>query len=438
MTAQVLSNKTIFIFWAPLLFLWLVLAFEFPLLTIIITYLPDKQLNLAAFGLAYSLFLLAESPLLMFNTVAIKLIKNKQSYEKVRNFFIYVVSFLLICMMLFVLTPLYQYLFITRLSFDRTIAVISQHVVTILLPAFAIAGFKAFYQGVLISRDKQPIIFYAIIFRFISSVVTAVCLANFSSLNSAYVAAIGFSIGLFVEATITRVFARKPIHGIFEVKSSYKLSYYRISHFYYPLIITTVASIITTPIITIFLNYGLNPTLSLAVFPVINGFIMIFKSTAMSLQNVVIYFLNLSEENKLQLKKFFALITLIMFAVLFGIIFTPLLNIYLTKINVLQSDLSQAAVLPLKILIIYPLLTLLVIWQRSVIIHQLKTHVLTWSVFAELIGLVLPLVLFYNFYPMNGLLSASIALIIGRVCSNILLFIAQTRIDSLSHHTPKY
>ena len=47
----------------------------------------------------------------------------------------------------------------------------------------------------------------------------------------------------------------------------------------------------------------------------------------------------------------------------------------------------QQTITPIRILLIYPLLTLLVIWLRSLLIHQCMTSVLTSSVILELVGL---------------------------------------------------
>ena len=86
MKSPEISQKKIFKFWYPLAATWLMMAFEGPFLAAIIARLPEAKYNLAAYGVAYSFALLSEAPVIMMMAASTALVKNSQSYFKLRNF----------------------------------------------------------------------------------------------------------------------------------------------------------------------------------------------------------------------------------------------------------------------------------------------------------------------------------------------------------------
>jgi len=86
MDKEELGLKQIFFFWIPLALTWLMMAAEGPFLAAIIARLPDPKHNLAAFGVAFSLAVFAESPILMIMGASTALVKDRASLLKMRNF----------------------------------------------------------------------------------------------------------------------------------------------------------------------------------------------------------------------------------------------------------------------------------------------------------------------------------------------------------------
>ena len=62
---QKLSYRRIFTFWAPPAFTWLMMSVEELFLAAIIARLPEPKFNLAAYGMAFSLALIIEAPIIM-------------------------------------------------------------------------------------------------------------------------------------------------------------------------------------------------------------------------------------------------------------------------------------------------------------------------------------------------------------------------------------
>jgi len=62
------------------------MAVEGPYLAAVIGRLPDVKVNLAAYGIAYSVALITESPIIMLMSASTALVKSRYSYIKLRNF----------------------------------------------------------------------------------------------------------------------------------------------------------------------------------------------------------------------------------------------------------------------------------------------------------------------------------------------------------------
>ncbi len=81
-----LTHKKIFIFWLPLAATWLMMAVEGPFLAAVIARLAEPKYNLAAYGVAFSFALIIEAPVIMIMSASTALVKDSQSFYKLRNF----------------------------------------------------------------------------------------------------------------------------------------------------------------------------------------------------------------------------------------------------------------------------------------------------------------------------------------------------------------
>jgi hypothetical protein len=81
-----LALSTILWFWLPLAATWLMMSAEGPYVAAIIARMPEAALNLAAYGVAFSLAWLVESPIMMLLTASNSLVGDRQSYLALRRF----------------------------------------------------------------------------------------------------------------------------------------------------------------------------------------------------------------------------------------------------------------------------------------------------------------------------------------------------------------
>ena len=71
-----LSQRSILLFWAPLAATWLMMAVEGPFLAAVIARLPEAKINLAAYGVAFAIAMLVESPVVMLMTTSTALAED--------------------------------------------------------------------------------------------------------------------------------------------------------------------------------------------------------------------------------------------------------------------------------------------------------------------------------------------------------------------------
>ena len=81
-----LTYRYICSFWLPLAGTWVMMAVEGPYLAAIIARLGEPRFNLAAYGVAFAIAILIESPVIMLMSASTALVEDRAAYRKLRNF----------------------------------------------------------------------------------------------------------------------------------------------------------------------------------------------------------------------------------------------------------------------------------------------------------------------------------------------------------------
>jgi Na+-driven multidrug efflux pump len=200
-----------------------------------------------------------------------------------------------------------------------------------------------------------------------------------------------------------------------------RLDYSFITRFYTPLALTSILSLGVHPFVTFFMGRSAMPIESLAVLPVVNSLVFIFRSMGLSYQEVNIALVGERKQNYKSLRSF-ALILGIAVTLLLGIVaFTPLSRIWFIKISGLTTELAPLAYLPLKILILLPALSVLLSFQRSTLVVSRQTKPISIATAVELGGIIIVLAVCIGYFNMVGVVAAALAYILGKAASTIYL-----------------
>ena len=420
-----LTFKKIFIFWMPLAITWLMMSIEGPYLSAIIARMPNPKFNLAAYGVAFSFALLIEAPVIMIMSAATALVKDYLSFQKLK-IFTYTLNIAITVFMLIILIPeIFDFIAIDLIQLPETVAGITHTSLIILLPWPAAIGYRRFYQGILISNHLTRRVAYGTIIRLSTMSITALLLYLYSNLDGAVVGASALSVGVIFEGIASKLMSLNILKKIKEreiIQGENKpLDYSSIVKFYYPLAMTSILSLGVYPIVTFFLGQSRMSLESLAVLPVINSLVFIFRSVGLSYHEVVIALLGKKGEGYKSLRNFGAMLGFSVVFLLAVITTTPLSEIWFYQISGLSQMLADFSKLPAMILFILPGLTVLISLQRGVLVYTRNTSPLTYATLIEVLGILLVLFIGIKYFDLVGVVSAAIAFIFGRLLANFYL-----------------
>ncbi|HNX32709.1 MAG TPA: hypothetical protein PKM35_13925, partial [Holophaga sp.] len=93
--------------WAPLEAAWLLMAVEGPYIAAVIARMGDPILNLAAFGVAFPLGILFESPIILIMSASTALVADRDSFAKLKRFTWSLNALITLAMLVFALPPVF-------------------------------------------------------------------------------------------------------------------------------------------------------------------------------------------------------------------------------------------------------------------------------------------------------------------------------------------
>ncbi len=422
--SEQLTYGKIFRFWLPLAATWLMMAAEGPFLAAIIARMAAETLNLAAYGIAYAFALVAESPVIMLMSASTALCRDRESYRRLRNFSLLLCLAVTLLFGLFLLPPIFMPLALKLLGLPPEIATLTHKALLCLLPWPAAIGVRRFYQGVLIARRKTRRVAVATGLRVVGMAAAASLLYLQGSVDGAIIGGIALSTGVIAEALLTRYLARRTIAEVLQLEPADNcrpMSYRTIWDYYLPLALTPFIGLSIHPLVTFFLGKSRDAIESLAVMPVIYGLTFVFRALGLSYQEVAIALLGEDRNNYPKIRNFAVGLGLFTSLSLSLIAFTPLADLWFHKLSGLSQSLSNFAILPLQIMAIFPALTVLICFQRSVLIDTRTTRPISIATALEALAIFSILLLMMLYFPVAGSVAAAIAYIVGRLLAVAIL-----------------
>ena len=419
-----LTLPRVFRFWLPLAATWLMMAVEGPFLAAVIARLPEPTYNLAAYGVAFSLALVAEAPVIMIMSAATALARNRLSYLRLRTFTHALNAGVTLAMAVALLPPVFDWIANGLIGLPSDVASRTHTSLLILLPWPATIGLRRLYQGVLIRHGLTRRVAYGTIVRLVAMFGTAFVLARHGGIEGAWVGAAALTMGVSCEAVASRAMSGAAIRSLLVQTgeaTGAASSYRGLTRFYYPLALTTLLSLGIHPVVTFFVGNSRASLESLAVLPVVGSLIFIFRSLGLAYQEVVIALIGDHHQGYRVLRRFGVLLAVGVIAGLALIAWTPLSGIWFRTVSGLSPDLAAFAIAPTRILALIPGLTVLLSFQRAILVVRNTTNGITWATIIEVIGVVA--VLWIGISQLNaiGAVAAAAALLIGRIGANLYL-----------------
>ena len=426
-----LTYLRIFVFWLPLALSWLMMAVEGPFVAAIIARLADPKLNLAAHGVAFSFALLIEAPVIMLTAATTSLCKDRVVYHKLHRFVILLNLSVTLAMLVILIPAVFDTVMRDLMELPAAVSELIHQALLLLLPWPASIGYRRFYQGILIRHNLPRRISYGTLIRLCAMAFTGFGL-YFTQTTGVIAGASALSAGVMAEAlairwmvhhTLKKLKLREPSEADLESP----VTYHRIWVFYYPLALMVMLTLGVHPMISFFMGRSRMPVESLAVLPVLNALVFIFRAIGLSYQEAVIKLLENSRENYLKLRNFAVGMSIFLVSGLGIIAYSPLVTVWFHQISGLSNELTAFAELPVRILAIFPGFSVLLTLQWGIMIHVKRTHPISLATAIEVIFIGLTLFVCIAYLDFIGVTAAAISYLLGRSLSVLFMMPHQFR-----------
>ena len=401
------------------------MAVEGPFLAAIIARLADPRFNLAAHGVAFAFALLVEAPVIMIMSASTALADGAANLRRLRAFTYALNGLTTAAMLVVLIPPVYALLTARLMALPAEVARLTYVALWILLPWPGAIGYRRFYQGLLIRGQRTRYGAYGTVFRLVAMTTTALVLYTVFAPPGAYVGAAALAVGVTVEALASRWMARGIVKQMLERgpggAQPPALSFGDIWRFYYPLALTSVIGLTVQPLLTFFMGRAEAPVESLAVFPVVVAVSFIFRSMGLSYQEVAIALMGEGHAQVRPLGRFAVSLGLGS-AVGLALVAIPAVGqVWFGTVSGLGPELIPIATSATALLIPIPFLSVLLSYQRAILVVARDTRPITWATVIEVAGIALLFPILGWWAGVVGVSAAAIAFLVGRLGGNLYL-----------------
>lgn len=422
-----LTRRKIAAFWLPLFSTWLMMGAEGPFIAAIIARLGDPTFNLAAFGVAFSLGMFFEAPIIMMLSATNALVKGRQTYLKLRRFNNALNLLITLAMLLVLLPPVFFWLTERLIGMPPSVARLTRQATLFLIPWPAAIGYRRFYQGILIGNHLPHRVAFGTLVRLGSMAGTALLLYLGSPLPGACVGTAALAAGVIMEALASRVMAGPLVRKLLaspEGDGARPLQNRELAAFYFPLALTSLLGLAVHPMMAFFMGKSRLPIESLAVLPVVNSLTFVFRSAGLSFQEAAIALLKKGGEGYRSLRSFAWVLGIAASGLLAVIAFSPAVTWWFHGVSGLSLELAGLAVLPIRIFAVIPALEVLLAFQRARLVVGQCTHPITKATAIEVAVIAAVLLLAVSGTGLVGVTAAALAAVSGRCCAIAYLHLA--------------
>jgi progressive ankylosis protein len=376
----------------------------------------------------------------MIMSASTTLVTCRDAFFKMRRFTYFLNTVVTLLFVIVLIPPVFYFIAEKLIGLPHKVASLTHNALIFLLPWPAAIGYRRFYQGILIRNNLTRRVAYGTIVRLIFMSITAFVLFFFK-MNGALVGAAALAVGVIMEAIASRVMANKTVKHLLSPENipphkETPLTYRFITKFYYPLALMSIIYLGAQPLITFFIGKSRMALESLAVMPVINGLVFVFRSLGISYMEAVVALLGKENKEYIPLRNFAFMLFAFVVGGLAFIAFTPVAAIWFQNISGLSLELSSFSHLPTQVMTITPGLVVLLSLQRGVLVNSKKTSPITWTTIIEVGTMIAVMFIAVTYFDFVGATAVAWAYVFGSSCANI--FILPFRAKAIRESKPTF
>ena len=385
--------RKIFNTWWPLAASWLLMGAELPVLSAVVARLEFPEINLAAYGgIVFPLSLLIEAPVIMLLAASTALSKDIASYHLLRRFMMIIGAVLTILHILVAFTPLYYVVVEGIMGTPVEIVEPARIGLMIMTPWTWAIAYRRFNQGILIRFGQSKAVTIGTLIRLGADVLVLVIGFLIGYIPGIVVATSAVAVSVILEAVYSGVVVRPVVKNDLAIAEPVDppLTWKAFFAFYIPLSLTSLLFLFAQPLGSAAMSRMPENIPSLAVWPVLGGFLFMLRSMGVAYNEVVVALLDhpLSYFN---LKRFTNILALTSTVLLLIVAATPISTLWFEKLSALSPELTSLANSAIWLAVPLPALSVYQSWFQGGIVTGRKTYHITISVVIYLVmtGLIL-------------------------------------------------
>jgi Na+-driven multidrug efflux pump len=417
--------------WFPLAASLVMMVLEPSTINIGLGRTPDSELALAAYGVAFSLALLIQAPVIMLIDASVALSTSREAFFLVRRFALGLGLAVSGFALVFSLTPLYGLVVEQLMKIPADVAARARTTLQILAFWPLPIALRRAHQGVLIRANRTGVITIATGVRLMT-----LAMGLFGGLlmlpdGGALVAGVAMDVSVAVEAILItlatrRVLGDRKYGKAKQDEEQVPLTTGALWRFYRPLIATAVMRQAMQPALNTGIAAAAMARASLAAWPVVWGFAILITGPAWSLQQLTTAMVTDQTAHR-QVRRF-SLGLSSLFGLLLGVVaFTPLYGIVMGGIYNLSTELQDLARPALQLLVLLPLIMGWLAFLRGVLIRSGRTRIVQRAMVLDVAALVVAVVVGVTLLPVSGVVLAAIATLSGNLVELVWLYRRTTR-----------
>lgn len=372
--------------WWPLAASWVVMTIELPLISAIIARLAEPEINLAAWGVVFGLSIIIQSPGTMLLAASTALSKDWASYLKLRRIMLGIGLSLTVLHALIAFTPLYWVVLKQILGVPDEIIEPARLGLMIMTPWSWGTAYRRFQQGVLIQFDHSRVVVWGSLLRLTSDMVVLMIGLWLGSFAGIAVGTSAIILGVLSEAVYAGWCVRPVLRD--EVQNAPRiepaLTLIAFARFYVPLAIMVLLTLVMQPLVSAALSRMPQPLESLAIWPVIFGFLVVWQSIGISYNEAVIALLDRPGAVE-SLRRVTWWAATLLTALLALVLATPLARLWFIHVAALPPPLVELAQQSVWLGLFLPALRLWLSWFQGAITYSRQTRSITESVIIFLV-----------------------------------------------------
>ena len=353
---QKLTYRGITLLYLPLAASWVLMLMEAPFVNAFLARGAAPELSLAAYGIALSIILVVEAPILMMLELSIALSRDPSAFHKIRQFYVFVGLAITGLGLLLFYTPLCPILLCDLMNIPPKIAEATVPALRLFVWWPFPIGWRRIYQGILLNDGRTRIISIATGIRLLVLLAVMAAGQSLATIPGATLGSAAMVLAVIVETFVIHWAARSTFEGNLSRKppSAKPLTLRYLWLFYLPLAITTVLRQGIRPVISAGIAAAPMAELSLAAWPVAFSLAAIFWGPTMGLQQVTIALTH--DRDSWHTVSRFVLATGIALTLGLALIsYTPLLWVVLGRLFGLSETVAALAAPAVRIMVLLPL-----------------------------------------------------------------------------------